>query len=290
MEESKMISWIPEGHSAVIEYFGRFSHVQKPGFYFYIPVIYTTKDLPSWGRVANKSGYLIEQSEQQTSTPTRYCQTKDNVTVKANTSIGWQIVDPKKAVYATDRLPSMIADLALNSLRASVGTLSLHEVFSSRDELNKKINSDLAETVNNWGIKLTRVEIQELTYTDEIAKAMMAKMVAEQKRQADIAQAMGKSEAELISAKADAQAIELSAQAQANATLITAEASSKAMELKAESEKIYLMKLKEEVGTEFAAQILSAEKQREGLESITKNPAHKVFLTPQTQQISITNA
>ncbi len=283
-----MISWIPEGHAAVIESFGRFHHVQEAGFYLYIPGMLTTKSLPAWGSTANKLGYLIEKSEQQTSTPTRHCQTKDNVSIRANTSIGWQIIDPKKAVYATDRLPSMISDLALNSLRANIGALSLNEVFSSRNQLNEKISSELAETVSNWGIKLTRVEIQELTYTDEIAKAMMTKMIAEQNRQADIAQAQGVAEADRIKSKAEAFSIELHAKAQANATLITAEADSQAMQLKAEAESIYLMKLKEEVGPEQAAQILSAEKQREGLERITQNPAHKVFLNPQMNQTFLT--
>ena len=278
-----MISWIPEGHVAVIEYFGKFSHVQEAGFYTYIPGIYTTKYVTSWRGVANKCGYLIEKSEQQTNTPTRYCQTKDNVTLKANTSIGWKINDPKKAVYATDHLPTMISDLALNTLRANIGTLSLNEVFSSRSQLNAKINTELAETVSNWGIELLRVEIQELTYTDDTAKAMMKEMVAEREKKAKIATAQGDAEAAIMKSKAHAKAIEIEASAFANAKVIQAEAEAKSVALQAQAERDYLNELKKEVTQDQAAQILETEKNRKSLEKITDNPAHKIFLPPQSQ-------
>ncbi len=277
------ISWVPEGHTAVIERFGQFSRVQEAGIYFYIPGIYTTKSLTSWGNIANKSGYLIEKSEQQTNTPTRHCQTKDNVIIQANTSIGWKIIDSKKAVYATDHLPTMISELALNSLRANIGTLSLNELFSSRRQLSEKINSELSETLIKWGVELSRVEIRELTYTDEIAKAMMKEMVAEKERKAQVLLAQGEAEAKLMRAKSDAEAVELNAMGWARALLVESEAQSKALKMQAESEKIYLRELKEEVGAEHAAQILTAEKQKEGLKSISENPAHKIFLAPQMQ-------
>ena len=278
-----MISWIPEGHVAIMEYFGKFSHVQEAGFYTYIPGIYTPKYLYSWKNTANKSGYLIETSEQQSNTPTRYCQTKDNVSLKANTSIGWRIIDPKKAVYAADHLPTMISDLALNSLRANIGTLSLNEVFSSRDQLNKRINADLAETVSEWGIQLLRVEIQELTYTDEVAKAMMKEMIADREKKAKVTTAEGDALATLSKAKATAEAMEIEAKANANARIIEAEAEASAIALKAEAERGYLAALKREVTQEQAAVILESEKNRTSLETITQNPAHKVFLPSQTQ-------
>ena len=278
-----MISWIPEGHVAIMEYFGKFSHVQEAGFYTYIPGVYTPKGVYSWGNVANKNQYLIETSEQQSNTPTRYCQTKDNVTLKASTSVGWKIIDPKKAVYAADRLPAMISDLALNSLRANIGTLSLNEVFSSRDKLNQNINTQLAETVSQWGIKLLRVEIQELTYTDEVAHAMMKEMIADREKKAKVTAAEGDALATLSKAKARGEAIEIEARAYANAKVIEAEASAKSVALNAEAERNYLNELKKEITPEQAVQILDTEKNRKSLEQITSNPSHKVFLPSQTQ-------
>lgn len=278
-----MISWIPEGHVAIMEYLGKFSHIQEAGFYTYIPGVSSPKYLYSWKGVANKNGYLIEKSEQQSNTPTRYCQTKDNVTLKANASIGWKIIDPKKAAYATDRLPAMISDLALNSLRANVGTLSLNEVFASRAQLNQNISTELSDTVNKWGIELLRVEIQELTYTDDTAKAMMKEMIAEREKKAKITTAEGEALAAITKAKAKAEAIEIEAEAYGNATVIEAEAAAKSTALKAGAEKDYLNELKQELSQEQAAAILEAEKKNQSLQTITENPAHKIFLPPQSQ-------
>lgn len=276
-----MFSWIPEGHVAVMEFMGKYSDIKEAGPYFYIPGFYTAKYVYNWGNVANKDHYLIEKSEQQTNTPTRYCQTKDNVTLKANTSIGWKITDVKKAVYATDHLPTMISDLALNSLRANIGTLSLNEVFASRSFLNSKINSELAETVTKWGIELLRVEIQELTYTEDVTKAMMKEMIADREKKAKISIAEGDAEAALTKARAEAEALEIEANACANAKVIRANADAKSLSLRAAAEKEYLHALKEEISTEQAASILEADKNRKSLERITENPAHKVFLPPQ---------
>lgn len=284
-----MISWIPEGYVAIIEHFGKFHHIQEAGCYFYIPGIHTTKYLPNWGKAANKDGYLIEKSEQQTNTPTRFCQTKDNVTIKANTSIGWKIIDPKKAVYETDHLPTMISDLALNSLRANIGTLSLNDVFASRNVISEKISEELSATLSKWGVALSRVEIQELTYSEETAHAMMKEMIAEREKKANITLAQGESESAMLRARAAAQTIEMQAQANAKAIIIEAEANAKATELRANAECLYIKKLKEEIESLDAAKLLESDKLRHHLEIITQNPAHKVFMPLNTQHITHSN-
>ena len=105
---------------------------------------------------------LIELSEQKTDTPFRQCQTKDNVTIQADASVYWRIVDPIKAVYHVDILTSSVSDIALNALRSNIRTITLDEVLSERKNLNHKIASQLAETATKWGITFTRVEIQGL--------------------------------------------------------------------------------------------------------------------------------
>lgn len=283
-----MISWIPDGHCAIYERFGQFTNIQEAGLYFYIPFVDNVKTLRSWGNVANKCGYLIEKSEQQINTPTRFCQTKDNVTIRANTSISWKIIDPKKAVYETDHLPTMISDLALNSLRSSIGQLDLHDVFSSRVKINAQINQDLETIVKNWGVELLRVEIQELSFTEETNKVIMKEMIAEREKRAQIALAQGEADATLLRAKASAAALELGAEAQARATLIEAKAASEARQMQGEAESTYLAKLQENIGADHATQLLLADKQANALKSISQNPAHKIFLNPEMDQLMVT--
>ena len=143
-----LIYTIPQNHVALVERFGKFSRVQRDGIVFKIPFIEKIKTLPSWGGTANKRGFLIELSEQQSDTPSRQCQTIDNVTIEANASIYWKIVDPVKAVYEVDILPKSIADIALNALRANIGKLKLDQVLSERQNLNDRISAQLSETAN----------------------------------------------------------------------------------------------------------------------------------------------
>ena len=89
---------------------------------------------------------------------------------------------PIKAVYDVDILPKSIADVALNALRTNIGKLRLNQVLSERQSINEKIAADLGEVATKWGVQFTRVEIQEITYSDETAEAMMQEMAAERKK------------------------------------------------------------------------------------------------------------
>ncbi|MFN8578118.1 MAG: SPFH domain-containing protein [Candidatus Sericytochromatia bacterium] len=258
---------IPQNHCVIIERFGKFSSIQKEGLNFKVPILDSIKDLSTWEGQANKNGYMIELSEQKTDTPPRQCQTKDNVTIQANASIYWRIVDPIKAVYSVDILPSSIADIALNTLRANVGMISLDQLLSERNSLNQKISSQLSTTASKWGIVFTRIEIQELTYSSDTAQAMMQEMDAERKRRAKVSEAEGESFSIIKRAESEAKAI-----------LIKAEAKAKSLELLAESESMYLSKLKETTDLKIASQILIAQKFLNGLETISENPSNKVFL------------
>lgn len=214
---------VTEGHWALREHYGKCTEVLEPGIYGYIPYIYTTKSLSSWGNVANKRGFLIEKSEQQTNTPARHCQTKDNVTININTSIGWKILDPKKAVYAVNNLPAALSDLVLNALRANIGTLKFDDILSSRRILNKKICNELEKTIERWGIELLRVEIQQITYSKEVERAMMQIVTADRKKQALVTLAKGEAEKEVVEAQAKADVKLISIQAEVHAQSIKAE-------------------------------------------------------------------
>ncbi len=234
---------------------------------FKIPLIEQIKYVREWGDKANKAGYLIELSEQQTDTRPRQCQTIDNVTIEANASIYWRIVNPVRAVYDVDVLPKAVADVALNALRANIGKLKLDQVLSERQKLNERIAAQLSATASKWGVAFTRVEIQEINYSSETADAMMQEMAAERKKRALIAEAEGKAAAEVALANAEANAVMIRAKAQADA-----------LKLLAEAENFYLSKVKDSSNNEIAGQILMAQKYIDGMKTITNNPGDKVFL------------
>ncbi|MFW5983536.1 MAG: SPFH domain-containing protein, partial [bacterium] len=206
-------------------------------------------------------------SEQQTDTPTRQCQTVDNVTIDANASIYWKITDPVKAVYDVDVLPKSVSDVALNALRSNIGKLKLDQILSERKSLNDRIAAELLDKGNKWGITITAVEIQEINYSSETAEAMMQEMAAERKKRAAIAEAEGEAKAEVTKAEGEARAIKIRAEAEAEAT-----------QIRAEAEAFYISKLQENSTSEVAGNVVISQKYIDGMQTISKNPSDKVFL------------
>jgi regulator of protease activity HflC (stomatin/prohibitin superfamily) len=262
-----LIYTIPQNHVVLIKRFGKHSRVQQNGLRFKIPIIESFKTVYDWQDVAHKKGCFIELSEQQTDTPPRQCQTLDNVTIEANASIYWRIVDPVKAVYDIDVLPKSVSDLALNALRVNIGRIKLDQVLSERQSLNIKIAAQLSDTASKWGIVFTRVEIQEINYSSETAEAMMQEMTAERKRRAITAEAEGEASAEITKAEAEA-----------NATLVRAKAQAESIKLIAAAESIYFEKIKEITNLNIASQIILSQKYIDGMKTISKNSSNKVFL------------
>lgn len=263
----QLIYTVPQSHCVVLERFGRFSRIQHDGLQFRIPILEQVRRVDSWGDVANKRRFVIELTEQQTDTPSRQTHTKDNVPVTANASVYWRITDPRKALYEVDVLPRAVSDVALNALRSNIGSMELDTVLSERQELNRRIEAQLAETGEKWGIIFTRVEIQELTTDSDVASAMIQQMDAERRRRAVVAEAEGEAEAEVKIAEAQKQAAILRAEGQAQALVTIADAEQK-----------YLNALAGQSDKESAANILVAQKYIDGFNAITKNPAHKVFI------------
>ncbi len=140
-------------------------------------------------------------------------------------------------------------------------------MLSNRETINERIQSELMESADGWGVKIRRVEIQELTVDEETRRAMSQQMDAERKRRARVAESEG-----------EAQYKKNVAEAEKEASIQRAEGEAEALNKLAKAEKNYLDSLQEKVGPEEAAQILIAEKFIQGFDTISKNQSDKVFL------------
>jgi regulator of protease activity HflC (stomatin/prohibitin superfamily) len=258
---------IPQSHCVIIERFGKFNRIQHEGIRFRFPSFEKIKRVDSWGDIANQRGFLVELTEQQTDTPARTCHTKDNVQVKANASIYWRITDPAKAIYEVDVLPESIRDVSLNALRSNIGSMELDAVLSNRTQLNELVSAQLSDTAAKWGVIFTRVEVQELQTEENVEEAMLQQMDAERHRRAQIAEAEGKAKATVTIAEAER-----------DAAIMRAEGRAKALQMTAEAEQQYLQQLSETAGSKEAVELLLAQKYIDGFETISKNPADKVFI------------
>ncbi len=246
---------VPQSETRVIERLGRFHSVLGPGLNFIVPFIDRPKTIYT-RRVENAIGgrtvvrmtstTVIDLREQVYDFPSQQVITRDNVTTEINALLYFQIVDPKKAVYEIDNLPNAIEKLTQTSLRNVIGELELDETLTSRDTINSKLQVILDDATNKWGVKVNRVELQDITPPESVRVAMEKQMQAERNRRAEILNAEGmkqslilKSEgekasrinqaeavkqSEILRAEGEARAIILNAQAEAEAIARVAEA------------------------------------------------------------------
>ena len=246
---------VPQSETRVIERLGRFHSVLSPGLNFIIPFIDKPKTIYTrrveqgiGGRhvVRTVATTVIDLREQVYDFPSQQVITRDNVTTEINALLYFQITDPKKAVYEIDNLPNAIEKLTQTSLRNVIGELELDETLTSRDTINTKLQAILDDATNKWGVKVNRVELQDITPPESVRVAMEKQMQAERNRRAEILNAEGekqslilrsegekasqinkaeaRKQSEILRAEGDAQAIILNAQAEADAIRRVAEA------------------------------------------------------------------
>ena len=246
---------VPQSETRVVERLGRFHSVLSPGLNFIIPFIDRPKTIYT-RRVESSAGgrpvirmtatKVIDLREQVYDFPSQQVITRDNVTTEINALLYFQITDPKKAVYEIDNLPYAIEKLNQTSLRNVIGELELDETLTSRDTINSKLQAILDDATNKWGVKVNRVELQDITPPESVRVAMEKQMQAERNRRAEILNAEGEKQSlilrsegekasrineaeatkqsEILRAEGDAQAIILNAQAEADAIRRVAQA------------------------------------------------------------------
>ena len=246
---------VPQSETKVIERLGKYHAVLPAGLNIIWPIIdkpkvITTRRVEPGYRGANvvklSETSRIDLREQVYDFPKQNVITKDNVTTEINALLYFQIVDPVKSVYEIDNLPNAIEKLTQTTLRNVIGELELDETLTSRDTINAKLRAVLDDASNKWGVKVNRVELQDITPPESVRQAMEKQMQAERNRRAEILKAEGektsailKSEGEKTSqinnAEAEKQTLLLQAEGQARAKIMQAEAEAKAISTIAEA-------------------------------------------------------
>ena len=239
---------VPQSETRVIERLGKFNCVLSPGINLIIPYldrpksIYTrTVEVYNGRPFARMStSERIDLREQVYDFPSQQVITKDNVTTEINALLYFQIVDAKKAVYEIDNLPNAIEKLTQTSLRNVIGELELDETLTSRDTINSRLQAILDEATNKWGVKVNRVELQDITPPESVREAMEKQMQAERNRRAQILQAEGEKKAQILLSEGEKQSQINAAEAAKQSEILHAEgaAQAKVLEANAEAEAI----------------------------------------------------
>ncbi|MCR5184194.1 MAG: SPFH/Band 7/PHB domain protein [Opitutales bacterium] len=235
---------VPQSETRVIERLGKFNRILPPGINLIIPFVDRPKTIFTRAvEVYNGRPYArmssserIDLREQVYDFPSQQVITKDNVTTEINALLYFQIVDAKKAVYEIDNLPNAIEKLTQTSLRNVIGELELDETLTSRDTINSRLQSILDEATNKWGVKVNRVELQDITPPESVREAMEKQMQAERNRRAQILQAEGEKKSQILLSEGDKQSKINVAEAAKQSEILRAEGAARAKILEAEAE------------------------------------------------------
>ena len=239
---SKSITIVSQSETMIIERLGRYQATLKPGVNIIVPFIDKAKTIVTMRNGRYLHTNTIDLREQVYDFDKQNVITKDNVQTQINALLYFQIVDPFKAVYEINNLPNAIEKLTQTTLRNIIGELELDETLTSRDTINTKLRAVLDDATNKWGIKVNRVELQDITPPQTVLQAMEKQMQAERNKRAEILNSEGekqsailKSEGEKMAtinrAEADKQREILNAEGLAAAKIKQAEAEARAIEL-----------------------------------------------------------
>ncbi len=271
---------IPQSETKIIERLGRYHATLKPGINIIIPFIDRAKEIV----VLNRGRYVysnnIDLREQVYDFPKQNVITKDNVQTEINALLYFQIVDPFKAVYEIQNLPNAIEKLTQTTLRNIIGELELDETLTSRDTINTKLRSVLDDATDKWGVKVNRVELQDITPPSSVLNAMEKQMQAERNKRAQILTSEGEKAAEILASEGEKTAMINRAEAAKQQAILTAEGEAQARIRKAEAEAIAINKITEAVGQSTnPANYLLAQKYIQMMEELaTGNQTKTVYL------------
>ncbi len=224
---------VQQGNTSILERFGKYHKSLEPGLHVIIPIV---------DRVAT----TLTEREQVFDIPPQKCITLDNAPLQADAVVYWKIVDPKQAFYSVVDLELAIQNLVLTQLRSEIGKLTLDATFSAREQISSVLLKDLDLATESWGVKITRVELQEIVPNQEILSAMEMQMAAERTKRAVVIEsegertkavnnAEGEAQSTIIDAKASAESVRLEAEAEAYRLQIEAEGVAKSLEILTES-------------------------------------------------------
>ncbi len=286
----KGIYIVKQAEAVIVERLGKYDRMLSPGLNYIIPFIENTRGI-TW-KITHKSldgstySYVreidrIDLRETVYDFPRQNVITKDNVTISINALIYFQIVEPKSAVYEITNLSDAIEKLTQTSLRNLVGKMDLDESLVSRDHINKELRMVLDDATNKWGVKVNRVELQDIIPPKDIQASMEKQMKAERDRRATILEAEGLKTAAILKAEGEKEAAINMAEGEKQAAILRADGIAQARILEADGEKEAIRKIIDALqGNGQPDKYLIAMKYLESLESITSGKDNKVVYMP----------
>ncbi len=287
---SKGILIVQQAEVMIIERLGKYEKTLESGLNFIFPILEAPRGIAK--KISQKSfdgstySYTketprIDLRETVYDFPRQNVITKDNVTITINALLYFQIIDAKKAVYSIANLPDAIEKLTQTNLRNLVGQLDLDETLVSRDKINQELRAILDEATNKWGVKINRVELQDIIPPADIQSSMEKQMKAERDRRAAILEAEGLKKSAILKAEGQKEAAINQAEGEKQAAILKAEGIAQARVIEADAEKEAIHRIIDALADKGQPdKYLIAMKYLETLTSITAGENNKVVYMP----------